>query len=139
MFAPDDTVCACASALPGHSAVLRLSGSAACAVAEAAGLPLPPAWAVVEVEWDVLADGGGRCPCRALYAPAGRSFTGYDLIEVVVPGSPDLVELCLERLCAAGAARAGAGAFTRQALASGRLALDQAEAILAVAQAADVD
>jgi tRNA modification GTPase len=70
-----------------------------------------------------------------LFAPAGRSFTGCDLVEVTLPGSRDLVGLALDALVAAGAEPATPGAFTRQALAHGRLTLDQAEAILALSQA----
>lgn len=129
-----DTICACATALPAHTAVLRLSGPTASAVAVAAGLELPSAWGVSHQEWDL---GPGPCPCRVLFAPAGRSYSGFDLVEVFLPGSPDLVELALERLRAAGAEAAGPGAFTRQAVATGRMTLDRAAAVLALSQAGD--
>ncbi|MDA3960634.1 MAG: 50S ribosome-binding GTPase [Planctomycetota bacterium] len=130
-----DTVCACATALPAHTAVLRLSGPRARAVAERCGLQLQ-AWWRSEQDWQ-FAGVAGAAPCGVLFAPGPRSYTGYDLVEVFVPGSRDLVELALACLCQAGAEPAGAGAFTRQALATGRLTLDRAEAVLAVAQAAD--
>jgi tRNA modification GTPase len=130
----DATVCACATAAGGHSALLRLSGPRAVAVARAAGLPLADPWLISSAEWALA---GGRCPCRVLLAPAPRSFTGCDLVEVTLPGSRDLVELALAALVAAGAEPAAPGAFTRQALANGRLGLDQAEAILALTNAGD--
>jgi tRNA modification GTPase len=72
-----------------------------------------------------------------LLAAAPRSFTGWDLIEITLPGSPDLVALAIDHLIAAGARPAAPGDFARQALANGRLTLDRAEAIMAVAQAPD--
>lgn len=128
------TLVACASALPATSALLRCSGANAAAVAEQAGLVVPAAWAVREQSWPLA---GGRCPCRVAWFPAGRSFTGEATFELTVPGAPDLVELALDRLVAAGAELAGPGAFTRQALANGRLSLDAAEGVLALTHAGD--
>lgn len=127
-----ETIAACASAVGGLCAVLRLSGPRARAVAETAGLSVPPPWRVEGQSWRLA---GGACPCRVLFAPQGRSFTGCDLIEVTLPGSRDLVELALHALIGAGASQAAPGAFSRQALANGRLSLPQAEAIHALATA----
>ena len=129
-----DTVCACASALPAELAVLRLSGPAAQTVAVQAGLALPAAWRVSDGDWKL---GPGATPCRVVFAPAGRSYTGFDLIEIMIPGAPDLVELALAALHAAGAVAAGPGASTRQAVATGRIGLDRVAAVLAVSQAGD--
>jgi tRNA modification GTPase len=131
-----DTIAACASATGGHSAVLRLSGPQAHAIAQRAGLVLGAPWTAAESAWSLA---GGTCPCRVLSCPGPRSFTGCDLVEITVPGAVDLVELALAALFAAGAHPALPGGFTRQALANGRLSLDQAEAVLALAQAADAD
>ena len=54
-----------------------------------------------------------------------------------MPGNEWLVTAVVQACEAAGATPAPPGGFTRQALASGRLTLDQAEAVLQVAQAAD--
>ncbi len=126
------TITAAATALGGESAVIRLSGPAAFAIAERAGLTVPPPWRVVAAEWPLAA---GRCPCRLLFARAPRSFTGWDVLEITLPGSRDLVELALAALLAGGAERAEPGGFARQALANGRLSLIAAEAILALSQA----
>lgn len=71
--------------------------------------------------------------------PGPRSATGCDLIELELPGSPDLVLLALSCLEQAGAEPARPGEFTRQALVNRRLRLDQAEALLALAQAGDAE
>ena len=126
------TICALASAVPAVSAVLRLSGPAATSVLQRCGLDVPPAWCP---QPQMLSVAGGACPLRVLYCPAPRSFTGEDLVELVLPGAPVLVQTVVAQLQAAGAEAAGPGDFTRRALAHGRLSLDQAEALLAVAQA----
>jgi tRNA modification GTPase len=126
------TIAACATALGGDCAVIRLSGPAAFAIAQRAGLALPAPWLAVAAEWPLAA---GRCPCRLLAARAPRSFTGFDLVEITLPGSRDLVELALAALRSCGAELAEPGGFARQALANGRLGLVAAEAILAISQA----
>jgi tRNA modification GTPase len=134
MTRPEPTIVACATAAGGESALIRISGPAAIVIAERAGLTPVPAWTIAAHDWPLA---GGRCPCRVLLAPTPRSFTGFDLIEITLPGSPDLIALALAALHDAGAEPALPGAFARQALANGRLTLDRAEAILAVAQAGD--
>ena len=131
------TIAACSTAQGGHSAVLRLSGSEAVIIARRAGLKWGPAWTVLAQEWSLA--GLPACPCRVLFCPAPHSFTGCDVVEVIIPGAPDLVELALSALIQAGAEPATPGAFTRQALANGRLRLDQAEAVLALTQAAGIE
>jgi tRNA modification GTPase len=126
------TICACATAIGGDSAVIRLAGPAAFAIAHAAALPLPPPWTVAPLYWPLA---GGACPCRVLALHGPRTSTGGDLIEITLPGSPAVVALALDALLAAGAAPAPPGGFTRQALAHGRLTLDQAEAVLAMSLA----
>ncbi len=130
----EPTIAACATATGGVAALIRLSGPRAVAIAAAVGLPLAAPWRVAAGDWGLA---GGRCPCRVLLAVGPRSFTGYDLVEITLPGSADLVALALDMLLAAGAQVALPGAFARQALGNGRLTLDRAEAILAVAQASD--
>lgn len=113
----EPTITACATATGGMAALIRLSGPEAFRIAEAAG----PA----------------KAPCRILRRAGPRTATGHDLVEILLPGSPDLVQLVIDALVAAGARRAGPGDFTRQAVARGRLTLDRATAVLALAQAHD--
>jgi tRNA modification GTPase len=122
-------VVALATACGGGVAVVRLSGDGAFAIASAEELPLVP-WTLSEHTW-------ARCPCRVLAMPGPRTFTGCDTVEIQLPGSRDVVELAVQRLVMAGAEPAAPGAFTRLAVAHGRLRLDQAEAVLALVHAAD--
>jgi len=131
---PKATIIACATPGGGSHALLRLSGPRAAAIAARAGLTLPEPWLIQAQDWVIPA---GSLPCRILLAPAGRSATGETLIEIILPGSAAVVELALAALRACGAEDAQPGAFTRQALACGRLRLDQAEALLALTSATD--
>ena len=130
----EPTIVACATAVGGESALIRISGPQAVAIAQRAGIALALPWQIAAHDWPLAS---GHCPCRVLLANGPRSFTGFDLIEITLPGSTDLVALALDALTTAGAEPALPGAFARQALANGRLTLDRAEAILAVAQAGD--
>lgn len=134
MTRPEPTVVACATAVGGESALIRVSGPQAVAIAQRVGLTLASPWEIAAHDWPLA---GGQCPCRVVLAHGPRSFTGFDQIEITLPGSADLVALALDALITAGAEPALPGAFARQALANGRLTLDRAEAILAVAQAGD--
>lgn len=140
-----DTVVACGSAIGGPVALVRLSGPHAFAVAQRAGLPSPglhdsdgpsvaAPWSVIEHHWQL---GPGLCPCRVLVMPGPRTYTGADTVEIQVPGSRDVVDLAVSCLRQAGARPAEPGAFTRMAVANGRLRLDQAEAVLALVHAED--
>jgi len=60
---------------------------------------------------------------------APRSYTGEDMLELTVHGSPFVVRSLIERCIAAGARPAGPGEFTRRAVANGKLDLVQAEAV----------
>ena len=122
----EPTICACASASGGSAVLLRLSGPRAFAIAATAGVELR--------EWRLT---GGPCPVRTLARRGPHTATGHDLIEIIVPGAADLIALGLSALHQAGAEPAAPGAFTRQAVATGRLSLDRAEAVLALAQASD--
>ncbi len=68
-----------------------------------------------------------------LYHMAGpHSFTGEDMLEIHLPGSPLLAHRMLEAIVALGADLAGPGEFTRRAFENGRIDLIQAEAIMAL-------
>jgi tRNA modification GTPase len=65
--------------------------------------------------------------CAIMRAP--RSYTGEDVVELSCHGSPPLLRIVIERLCARGARLASPGEFTRRAFLNGRLDLAQAEAV----------
>lgn len=134
----EPTICACASASGGTAALVRLSGPRAFAIAASAGIETRC--------WRLGPESGpgygsatavATCPVRTLFRRGPHTATGHDLVEILVPGAADLVALGLAALHAAGAEPAAPGAFTRQAVATGRLSLDRAEAVLALAQASD--
>lgn len=60
---------------------------------------------------------------------APRSYTGEDVAELHLPGSPPLVEACLRRLAERGARPARPGEFTLRAFLNGRMDLSRAEAV----------
>lgn len=62
---------------------------------------------------------------------APRSYTGEDLVEFHVPGSPALLRMILDRCVELGARQAEAGEFTARAYFNGRMDLTQAEGVAA--------
>ncbi len=72
----------------------------------------------------------------ATWFPGPRSYTGEDLAELSVHGSPAVVRALLEACRAAGARPAEPGEFTFRALRAGKLDLAQAEAVADLAAAA---
>ena len=132
-----DTIAAIAT--PGAVSaigILRLSGPAALPAADAVfrprdGRPLsdhPPRTMVMGAL--LGPDGKPIDQCLAVAFPAPRSYTGEDSAEFHCHGSPVLLQLGLQSLCAAGARLAGPGEFTRQAFLNGRLDLTEAEAVI---------
>jgi hypothetical protein len=79
----------------------------------------------------LLRDAQGEALDRALVIvfPAPQSFTGENVVEFQLHGSPVLVALLMRSLVALGAREAGPGEFTRRAYMNGRLDLAQAEAV----------
>ncbi|MFK7740177.1 MAG: GTPase [Planctomycetota bacterium] len=77
----------------------------------------------------------------ALTMPGPRSFTGEDIVELHVPGSPLLVRLLQEQLVrdgrAAGVREALPGEFTARACRNGRMDLAQVEGLLLLLHASD--
>lgn len=65
----------------------------------------------------------------ALYFPAPNSYTGDDVLELHVHGSPVVARETLTSVLAAGARLAAPGEFTRRAYLNGKLDLSAAEAV----------
>ncbi|MDP2340685.1 MAG: tRNA uridine-5-carboxymethylaminomethyl(34) synthesis GTPase MnmE [Deltaproteobacteria bacterium] len=128
-----DTICALATAR-GRSAiaVVRVSGRRAFALRDAifrrrrAGDPPP----FVAVRGDVL-DRDDRIVDDAVCVsfPGPRSYTGEDLVELSLHGSPLVVDLVVARLLELGARPAEPGELTLRAVLNGRLDLASAEAV----------
>ncbi|MBN2212596.1 MAG: tRNA uridine-5-carboxymethylaminomethyl(34) synthesis GTPase MnmE, partial [Sedimentisphaerales bacterium] len=69
------------------------------------------------------------CRTKFLFFHSPHSFTGDDVIEIHVPGSPALLKMILQCLTAHGARLAYPGEFTARAFFNGRIGLSQAEAV----------
>lgn len=137
----DDTIAAIASPPGGGArAIVRLSGPHALGVVEpfvsSASLPLGQLRRATQVtgqwhlpQWSLAID------VQLLVWPHTRSYTGQPSVEVLVLGSPPLVQAVLDTLLNAGCRAAAPGEFTLRAVLNGRLDLTQAEAVLGVIHA----
>jgi tRNA modification GTPase len=67
--------------------------------------------------------------CIAVRYAAPHSFTGNDLVELTLHGSPLLVERVIAAIIACGARLAEPGEFTERAVLNGKLDLVQAESV----------
>ncbi|MDR2212896.1 MAG: tRNA modification GTPase, partial [Pseudomonadales bacterium] len=129
MNAAADTICALATpAGKGGVGVIRVSGAKALALGERLGglspAPRQAQFANFTDEHGQLLDQG-----LILYFPAPRSFTGEDVIEFHIHGSPVVADLILAQLIAWGARAARPGEFSERAFLNDKLDLAQAEAI----------
>lgn len=75
--------------------------------------------------------GNASLPIVAWVFRGPRSYTGEDMVELHMPGSPALVADVVARLVAAGARPADPGEFTLRAVLNGRIDLVAAEAVAA--------
>ena len=127
-FSTDDTIVAIATpAGRGGIGVIRISGPAAVAVAAVliGGADLEPRRATfVRVRGVDVRD-----EAIVTWFPGPRSYTGEDVVEVSLHGSPVLLRAVILAAMHAGARLAEPGEFTLRAYLSGRLDLVQAEAV----------
>lgn len=121
--------------VPSAIGILRLSGDGAAEAVDRVFRPLsgkPMSTAPDrKLVYGVLCDKTGAVIDHALatVSRAPHSYTGEDTAELQCHGSPAVLALGLEALCAAGARTGGPGEFTRRALLNGKLDLTQAEAV----------
>lgn len=114
----------------GAIAIVRASGpevrALAAALVRTKG-PLRPHRALTAE----IVDPQGRLLDRgiAIFAPQPRSYTGEDLLELHVHGSPVLAGEVLRALLACGARLALPGEFTRRAFLNGKMELSAAAAV----------
>jgi tRNA modification GTPase len=140
---PQDTIVALSSAPgPGGRAIIRLSGPhvLACALtvftSEQAIAPDRRRCYLGELR---LPDVSARLPADLHFWPGPRTYTGQALVELHMLSCPPLVERLLAELLNAGCRAARPGEFTLRAFLAGKLDLTQAEAVLAVIEAASPD
>jgi tRNA modification GTPase len=67
--------------------------------------------------------------CVATFFAAPHSYTGEDVVEIAMHGSPVLLEYVVRECCGGGARLAEPGEFTQRAFLAGRIDLTQAEAV----------
>jgi tRNA modification GTPase len=139
-----ETIVAAATA-PGRAAlaIVRISGPAAREILRAvfrrsrssAPLPVrrPVVGQVIDRSGQVIDQG-----TLVLYA-APRSYTGEDLAELTLHGSPAIVREVVTACAGAGARPARPGEFTLRALQNGKVTLDRAEAIGDLVEAATLE
>ena len=131
----DDTICALSTA-PGRAgiAVIRVSGSGCFPIVRQVFVPehgggqMSPRRAVV----GRIVEAGSRGDLDrglATFFPAPHSYTGEDVAELSIHGSPVIVRALLQELCGLGARIAEPGEFTMRAFVNGRMDLAQAEAV----------
>lgn len=144
-YCVDDTIAAIASA-PGGAArgILRLSGPDTIACLRDVFAPDNPVElgrinkATVVTGSLNLEELARPLPCDLYLWPTSRSYTQQVSAELHTIGSPPLLDVALNVLCRAGARLAEPGEFTMRAFLAGRLDLTQAEAVLGVVDAEDM-
>jgi tRNA modification GTPase len=125
------TIAAIASpAGPGARGIVRLSGPGSSTIVRALWVGAPRELRARGMATGRIDDGRGTQPALLLWMPAPRSYTGEDVAELHVPGSPHLVAAVLSRVLELGAAAARPGEFTRRAFENGRIDLTRAEGVL---------
>ncbi len=141
LWLDSDTIAAL-STPPGISglAVVRVSGPRALELARACAPELPqfprPRRAT---RVGLVIEGQPLDQAVVTVFPAPNSYTGEDLVEISLHGSPVLVDRLLAALFSAGARRAEAGEFTLRAFRNRRVDLIQAEAVNALIHARTLD
>jgi tRNA modification GTPase len=113
----------------GGIGVIRLSGPQARSIAgsicqEPEWIPRHAHLATVYAEDGSMLDQG-----LLTWFPSPNSYTGEDVIELSLHGSPVVLRACVERLCSSGARLAEPGEFSLRAFLNGRLDLPRAEAV----------
>jgi tRNA modification GTPase len=124
-----DTIASLSSAVgPAARMIVRVSGPLAASLASELAGAVDPTTGASRV---ALSFAGLRVPAWLYVFRAPRSYTGDDLVEFHLPGSPVLARMLLDHLRRAGARDAGPGEFTARAFFNGRIGLTEAEGVAA--------
>jgi tRNA modification GTPase len=121
----------------GGIGIIRLSGPAACFIAEHmlrfSGEPTgtPREWQPWTATLADLPDLEDHTIDQVVvtYFAAPRSYTAEDVVEIACHGSPVVLRFALDRACKIGARLAEPGEFTMRAFLNGRIDLPRAEAV----------
>ncbi len=123
-----DTIVAPATAVGrGALAIVRIDGPRSAAILESLCGSVPEERQAIHTS--ITNDGEVLDDCVAIRYAAPRSFTGNDLVELTLHGSPVIVQRVVAAAVSLGARFAEPGEFTERALLNGKLDLVQAESI----------
>ena len=122
-----DTIAAPATGVGGAVSIIRISGPDALTVGNALWRGRRPL--ARENARQLLYGKLDREPVLAVYMPGPHSYTGDDVVELQLHGSPLAVSAALQGCFRAGARPAEPGEFTFRAFVNGKLELTQAEAV----------
>jgi tRNA modification GTPase len=125
------TIAAIATAAgAGAIAIVRVSGAATREIAARVFRGRGELRPRVATNGAIVSEGGELIDeGLALFFPGPNSYTGEDVLELHVHGSPAVAREVLLAMLAAGARLAGPGEFTRRAFYAGKLDLTAAEAV----------
>jgi len=122
----------CSGRLPASIAVIRISGPkaewAAVQLSRRSTPPLPRR-VVLTPLFHPETRNKIDPSCLMISFPAPKSFTGEDVVELQVHGSPVIVSELFHSLRFLGLEEAGPGEFTRRAFRNGKMDLTQAEGL----------
>lgn len=144
MYDLADTICAL-STVPGRSgiALVRLSGADSLKFVTGVFAPRYPA-GDLPMRYSIVGKILNRCDGSEIDTAittcfkGPHSYTGEDMVEFSLHGSPVLVSTLLDSLCELGARLAEPGEFTMRAFLNGRMDLTQAEAVRDIIEATTV-
>lgn len=130
MYQPDTIAALSTAPGAGAIAVVRISGPATLQVMHAVAPTLLLTPQAREAVFVRLRDAEGAVDEGLLtFFPGPHSYTGEDVAEISVHGSPYIQQRMLEALVAAGVRLALPGEFTQRAFLNKKLDLSQAEAV----------
>jgi tRNA modification GTPase len=123
-----DTIVAPATPLGrGALAIVRIDGPRSATILQKLGGVSPDSRRATLAQLSL--DGEPLDECIAIRYAAPHSFTGNDLVELTLHGSPLLVERVIAAIIECGARLAQPGEFTERAVLNGKLDLVQAESV----------
>ena len=127
---PDDTIVAAATALARSAlAIVRIDGPDSLRILETLSQRTAFTTRVATHTSLRKSDGTALDDAIAITFPAPASFTGNDLVELTLHGSPAIVRRVIREVINLGGRSAEPGEFTERAVLNGKLDLVQAEAV----------